>query len=1177
MYALLVSLNLHDTPVGYTPPVGPPVYFIANYNQKESHQPATFSYSNLGPKWTCNWISYINDNPTSPNADVSMYVSGGGIYRFTGFNTNTQGYMTELMSQSHLLKTSSATYELQSRDGSREEFAWSDGSVGASRRIFLTQFIDPAGNAVQLNYDSSLRIANITDAIGQATTLLYTNAAYPYSITAFIDPFGRAAYFQYNSSGLLSQITDVLGLSSQFTYDTNDFVTSMTTPYGTTTFANGQITGGNWLEATDPLGQTERMEFNQFYKVPDSDPPATVPHGLAVYNKYLSSRNTFFWNKKAYAEGHGDYSKATIFHFCHNSGLTTASRVLESVKKPLENRVWYNYPGQTYPYLINPAVINKPAVIARALDDGTSQLYYYAYDAFGNLTNSTDPVGRTFTYVYATNGVDLIEVRMTHSGKNELQSRTTYNSQHQPLTMTDAAGQTTTNTYNARGQILTTTDPLGGTTTYSYDTNGYLRTITGPQQNTNDITSFTYDSFGRQRTMTDPEGYTVTFDYDTLDRKTRQTHPDGTYEQYIYDRLDLAGRRDRLGRWTTNTYNAIRQLAATRDALGRTTQYDWCRCGAMTTLIDSMGRATTWRYDVQSRPVAKQFADGSTITYSYENTTSRLKSRRDENGQHTVYEYYTDNDLKRVSYPDAVAATPTVSYTYDSDYNRMLTMQDGIGISEYTYYPINPIPGLGATQVATVVGPLSNSAVAYQYDQLGRVVTRSINGVATLAMYDVLGRRTGETNALGAFLRTYVGASARLASDNYSNGQTNLYAYYDNVGDKRLRQITHLTPDGTLLSSFGYSYNAVGEILLLTNSLDTGQETRWAFAYDAANQLSSATSWQSGTLYQTLAYNYDLAGNRLAEQIGTTTNQASYNALNQLIAGSAVSNYAAYAWDAEHRLVAVRAMNQETEFAYDGLGRCVGMRHLVNGSEASDRKFLWCDDEICEERTPAGLVTKRYFAQGVKIETGVTTGPFYYVRDNLGSVRELTDGTGNIRASYDYDPFGRRARLMGDVDSDFGFAGMFWATEVSLNMARFRTYDPNSARWLTRDPLRDKPMVVNYYLQNRILPDKLASMLLAAFAGRDEANLYVYVLNDPINLTDVLGLDCHSGCNVYPPGSKEEFVCSNTPCGRWSNCVRKCLQDDWNTVQCHYNSGFKLQHAYCFIKCYAFDVVPTEY
>jgi RHS repeat-associated protein len=1078
-----VGLTIRDDAVGYSPPVGPAIRFVLRYNQRDNQFQSTFNYSNFGPKWTFDWLAYIYDDPSNPIADVTYYMTGGGNRTFTGFNLDTQTFAFQLLDQTKLVRTSPTSYEMTRRDGTRLVFNHSDGGLPL-RRCFLTQLIDPFGNAITLAYDSHMRIVSITDAIGQVTTLEYGLATDIFKITKVTDPFGRFATFSYDASNRLIKITDVIGLTSEFTYDagaSSDFIVQLKTPYGITTFTKGESGTTRSLEILYPDGERERVEFNQSAPgISGSDPPQSVPDGMATRNQFLSFRNTFHWDRQACAHAYGDYTKARLYHWLHSADLQSPVGILESVKLPLEGRVWYEYAGQS---AVNGPIIvgsnNKPTHIGRVVDDGSTQLFTYEYNDFGNITKSIDPLGRTFSHIYDANGIDLLEIRQTRAGQSELLSKTTYNAQHRPLTITDAAGQTTTYTYNARGQVLTETNAKGERKTYHYDAKGFRTSVDGPLPGVTNTTKWTPDTTGRVRTETDVSGYTLTFDYDDLDRPTKITFPDGTFSRFTYKLLDRTLVQDRAGRKTSFVFNSIRQMTKRTDPLNRTTVFEWCKCGALRHLTDPMGRTTTWRHDVQGRVKCKEYADGSKVTYLYENNTGRLRQRIDEKLQVTQYIYNRDNTVRQISYKNAAVATPSVSFTYDPNYNRITSMTDGSGTTRYGYYPVTPVPTLGAGQSASVDGPLPGDMITYGYDELGRRVSTAINGVLSTLNFDAAGRVTKATNALGTFIYAYDGNSFRLASLSYPNGQMAEFVHNQLPHDLLLRKITNT--HGGLISEFDYVRDdATGRIT--SWALTMGAQTSlYTFGYDDADQLRSATA--SPTL-DSFNYTYDLAGNRLTEQIGSATTHFSYNALNELTSVSGATDTAAtYQWDSEQRLTAVNTGNQSTQFAYDGLGRRVGIRKLVNGSEVSNRRFIWCDNEICEERTPSGAVSKRFFAQGLKIESGSAAGIYFYTRDHLGSVRELTDGAGTVRARYAYDPYGRRTHLTGDLETDFGFAGYFIDNQTTLYLATFRAYGPDVGRWLSKDPLE--------------------------YAEISEGqNVYLYVGNNPVNNIDPFGLSC---------------------------------------------------------------------
>ena len=82
-----------------------------------------------------------------------------------------------------------------------------------------------------------------------------------------------------------------------------------------------------------------------------------------------------------------------------------------------------------------------------------------------------------------------------------------------------------------------------------------------------------------------------------------------------------------------------------------------------------------------------------------------------------------------------------------------------------------------------------------------------------------------------------------------------------------------------VLSQFGYAYNAVGDITAWTQQSGTSAAQAYSFGYDGSDQLTTATL--SGT---SSYFDYDKAGNRIAQQVNGAKTQATYNALNQLTA-----------------------------------------------------------------------------------------------------------------------------------------------------------------------------------------------------------------------------------------------------------------------------------------------------
>jgi RHS repeat-associated protein len=1056
---MLNSLKLVDSPVGYTPPKGPAVPVTITYNQREASQPANFSFFNVSPKWTLNWLAYIQDDPTNVGGNVSRIVGGGGSITETGYSG---GAFTMEEKTGAVLATvpgAQPSYTLTFPDGSVNTYAVSNGATTYPRIIFLSQMADRYGNTLGFTYDSQFRLTAIKDATARSTTFSYTNTAFPLQVTKITDPFRRAATLTYDSTGRLIQITDVLGLVSKYTYDANSLVDALTTPYGTTNFSYGQNGNSLYLQATDPLGYTERVEYIQGAPgIPFSDPSNTVPVGIiAPFNEYLSDRDTYYWDKHAYAVASGNYTQARNKHWVHLASNTNVTGgVIESIKRPLENRIWFNYPGQPNGGLGTAisGTLDSPSIIGRVLDDGTTQLKQLAYNTAGNMTSTTDPVGRQTSITYAANNIDLVSVQQK-TGPSTTATIAQYGSyyKHLPETFTDAAGQLWKFAYNTAGQITQTTDPLGYSKKYTYNAIGYLTTITN--QNGKTEASYTYDTYGHVATVTDSEGWKLTYAYDAFNRVTKETFPDGTTRQYVWKNLDLASYTDRQNRTTTYTYDANRNLTSVTDAAGNVTKYGYWENNKAKTLTDANGNVTNFGIDIESRPTGKTFADGSAIANTYESTTSRLKSVTDALSQIKQYSYTVDDRISGITYLNAINATPSVSLAYDPYWPRIVSMQDGSGTTRYSYVA-SGTPG--ALHLAQETGPFTNASVAYQWDSLGRVVQKRVGGNPETLAYDPLGRVVSHANDIGEFTLAYLGQTAQIASLQGAGIGTQ-WTYDTNTNDRRLLSISN----GPGTRTFGYTTTPEADITGITETLGSTSQS-WTDGYDKADRLLTATLSTGATF----GYTYDKASNITAIKTSSATTSIGYNDLNQAKAFNSKNftydlngnltqdDLHTYQWDAENRLIGIGFIGKTgvTEsFSYDGRNHRIAST-VQNGSVATVTHYFWCGESLCEGRNARDKVIRRYFVEGEEAPAAGTL--LYYGRDHIGSVRDLVSAsTGTLVGSMDFDPYGNTIKAAGQVASNFQYAGLVQDQQSGLALANYRQYDSRLGHWLNRDPMSE--------------------------------------------------------------------------------------------------------------------------
>ena len=276
-----------------------------------------------------------------------------------------------------------------------------------------------------------------------------------------------------------------------------------------------------------------------------------------------------------------------------------------------------------------------------------------------------------------------------------------------------------------------------------------------------------------------------------------------------------------------------------------------------------------------------------------------------------------------------------------------------------------------------------------------------------------------------------------------------------------------------------------------------------------------------------------------------------------------------------------------------------------NGSNQSTRQWVWGTqyvDEVLLMDVNGDPATSNdcdpdTAAQG---ELGQDRRYFYHQDRNWNVVAltEYDDGAGvtaRIHERYAYTPYGEFVVTKGDTGSgELGRAlmaspvgnilfhqGLALDQEKGQYQNRHREYAAKPQRFAQRDPFAVRHLGGDAELRRPAwdaLPSRHRIPLLV-----DQgvvSHLYVYVLNDPLQKTDALGLQpvpdgCQSSppvppgdsCFSYPPdytylGVSARCMCGCMPNSPWSNCVRACL-----LCAFHRCVSAGDAHSYCYGTC----------
>jgi RHS repeat-associated protein len=283
-------------------------------------------------------------------------------------------------------------------------------------------------------------------------------------------------------------------------------------------------------------------------------------------------------------------------------------------------------------------------------------------------------------------------------------------------------------------------------------------------------------------------------------------------------------------------------------------------------------------------------------------------------------------------------------------------------------------------------------------------------------------------------------------------------------------------------------------------------ETASARLVDGIYRLTNETI-NGGSVNGAVTYDLDPVGNRLNQNSslpGIATGSATFDTNDRLSTESYDNNgntlttgNRTFTYDFENRLKTMAVNNGPVTVTlqYDSDGNRVAKtvggvttRYLVD--DLNPTGYAQVVEEI------ASTVVQRTYTYGRQRinqsqPINSTWTPSFFGYDGFGSVRFLTDPTGTVTDTYDYDAWGNTVNGTGSTPSNYLYRGEQLDQDLRLYYLRARYFNPLSGRFLTRAP--DAGTIVIPHTLHR----------------------YLYVGSDPVNWIDPTG---------HPTGEREALI-----------------------------------------------------